>query len=87
VLATPAALAQMASANPALAAFVPQLRVAFANSVIPLFWVAFAVSIVSVVASLFITGSMKQQIAAGMAMAGQGPPEKKDFPSSPGMNA
>jgi len=85
VLATPAALAQMTSANPALAAFVPQLRVAFANSVIPLFWVSLAVSILSIVASLFITGSMKQQVAASMAIAGRGPPEKKDFPSPPGM--
>ena len=70
VLATPAALAQMTAQSPQLAAFVPQLRIAFANSVIPLFWVGLGIGVMSVVASLFITGSMKQQIAATVAMAG-----------------
>ncbi len=60
----------MTAQSPQLAAFVPQLRIAFANSVIPLFWVGLGIGVMSVVASLFITGSMKQQIAATVAMAG-----------------
>jgi len=75
VLATPAALAQMTSTNPALAAFVPQLRIAFANSIIPLFWLSLGVSVLSVVASFFITGSMKQQVAARTAIAAAQPKE------------
>jgi EmrB/QacA subfamily drug resistance transporter len=89
VLATPAALAQMTAANPALAqsTFIQALRVAFANSVIPLFWISLGVSLMALVASLFITGSMKQQLAAGVAMAGtrQGP--KDDLqPPGPAMS-
>lgn len=70
ILATPAALAQVEKANPALTpAFVMELRTAFANSIVPLFWLSLAISVASVVASVFITGSMKQQLAEGVAMA------------------
>ncbi len=83
VLATPAALAQMTSTNPALAVFVPQLRVAFANSITPLFWLSLAIAVVSVFASLFITGSMKQQLAAGVAVASaEGKSEEIEPPPS-----
>jgi EmrB/QacA subfamily drug resistance transporter len=86
VLATPAALAQMTSQSPALAAFVPQLRVAFANSIIPLFWVGLGMSIVAVVSSAFITGSMKQQLAASVIAASDQKGGKEDLnPSSAGM--
>jgi EmrB/QacA subfamily drug resistance transporter len=84
VLATPAALAQMASQNPALAVFVPQLRVALANSIIPLFWLSLCVSVLSVVASFFITGSMKQQLASTAAIATAQPKESVQ-PPPPGM--
>ncbi len=69
VLATPATLAQMTNAGLIPLSVVPELRVAFANSIIPLFWVSLAISAVAIVASLFITGSMKQQLAAGVALA------------------
>jgi hypothetical protein len=69
----------MTAQSPALAALVPQLRVAFANSVIPLFWVGLGVSVMSVVASLFITGSMKQQLAASVATPSAQQGEKKDL--------
>ena len=86
VLATPAALAQMTSANPQLAAFVPALRVAFANSIIPLFWISLGVSLMAIVASLFITGSMKQQLAAGVALANAQNGGKDDLqPPTPAM--
>jgi EmrB/QacA subfamily drug resistance transporter len=85
VLATPAALAQMTSSSPALAALVPQLRVAFANSVIPLFWVSLVISVASVFASLFITGSMKQQLAASVAVATAQGEEKQDLHPASGM--
>ncbi|MDA4128418.1 MAG: MFS transporter [Thaumarchaeota archaeon] len=64
ILATPSALAQVIKARPEVAPFVPALRDAFTQSVIPLFWAGFAVSVATVVAALFITGSMKQQVAA-----------------------
>jgi len=85
VLATPAALIQMTAKSPALAALVPQLRVAFANSVIPLFWLSLGVSVMSIVASLFITGSMKQQVAARVAMAGAQPGQEKELQPPSGM--
>ncbi|MDA4117776.1 MAG: MFS transporter [Thaumarchaeota archaeon] len=88
VLSTPATLAQMTSANPALGApaFIQALRVAFANSVTPLFWISLAVSIMALVASIFITGSMKQQLAAGTAMANaQKGPKDDPQPPSPAM--
>jgi EmrB/QacA subfamily drug resistance transporter len=88
VLATPAALAQMTAANPTLAnpAFITALRVAFANSIIPLFWISLAVSVMALAASLFITGSMKQQLAAGVAMANAPGGPKDDLqPTSPAM--
>ena len=83
VLATPSALAQIQAANPLLTqALVQQLRVAFTNSIIPLFWVSLAISVFAVVASFFITGSMKQQLAAGTFVAGtQG--ENKDMEPPP----
>ncbi len=81
VLATPAALAQMTAASPGLAAFVPQLRVAFANSIIPLFWVSLGISAVAVAASLFITGSMKQQLSASTVVSAQGEKEMEPPPS------
>jgi hypothetical protein len=86
VLATPAALAQMTAASPALAALVPQLRVALANSIVPLFWLSLVVSLASVVASLFITGSMKQQLAARVVVAGPQPEGTKEpQPAGAGM--
>ncbi len=83
VLATPAALAQMMASSPALAAFVPQLRVALANSIIPLFWLSLGISVAAVAASLFITGSMKQQLAASAAMANAQQGQGKDVQPPP----
>lgn len=83
VLATPSALAQMTSANPALAAFVPQLRIAMANSIIPLFWLSLGISALTIVAGVFITGSMKQQLAASAVIAGAQQGEKQDLVPPP----
>ena len=85
VLATPAALAQMTAQSPALAAFIPQLRVAFSNSITPLLWVSLGMSVVAVAASLFITGSMKQQLAASIVVT-TAPGQKEDLkPPSAGL--
>lgn len=80
ILATPEALAQVIRTRPEVAQFIPPLRDAFAQSVIPLFLAGFIVSLGSIFASLFITGSLKQQIAARGVMAG-GP--DKDEPKAP----
>jgi EmrB/QacA subfamily drug resistance transporter len=85
VLATPAALAQMTKQSPALAALVPQLRVAFANSITPLLWVSLGMSVAALAASAFITGSMKQQLASSVVVTQQRPGEKELQPPSPGM--
>jgi EmrB/QacA subfamily drug resistance transporter len=64
LLASPAALARVEAANPAVAQFVPALRAAFAQSISPLFLVGLAFGVASVFAGLFVTGSFKQQVAA-----------------------
>jgi EmrB/QacA subfamily drug resistance transporter len=79
VLATPATLAQMTSAGLLPSSVIPGLRIAFANSIIPLFWLSLGISVVAVVASLFITGSMKKQIAASVVMASAQQGEKEDL--------
>ncbi len=84
-LATPAALAQIKSLGPSTFTepFVHQLQVAFANSITPLFWISLGVSLMALVASLFITGSMKQQLAAGVAVATAQNGEKEDLEPPP----
>jgi MFS family permease len=64
VLADPVRLAQIIAVNPGFAPFVPTLRNAFAQSLTPLFQISFLVAISSVIASLFIRGSFKEQVAA-----------------------
>jgi len=85
VLATPAALAQITTKSPALAAFVPQLRVAFASSITPLLWVSFGMGVVALAASVFITGSMKQQLAAQVVVSAQNEGKEGLKPPSPAM--
>jgi EmrB/QacA subfamily drug resistance transporter len=86
VLATPAALAQMTSQSPALAALVPQLRVAFASSITPLLWVSLGMGVIALAASVFITGSMKQQLASHVVMEGAQNEGKEGLqPPSPAM--
>jgi len=85
VLATPAALNGMIASNPALAGFVPELRSAFASSITPLFWLSLGFSVVAVVAGLFVTGSMKQQLAAGVAVATAQNGENEDLQPTAGM--
>jgi EmrB/QacA subfamily drug resistance transporter len=86
ILATPDALARVIQANPQVASLVPSLRDAFAASVTPLFWVSLGVSILALVAGLFVTGSMKQQVAAGVALAAaQKGAEKELQPPPSGM--
>jgi EmrB/QacA subfamily drug resistance transporter len=83
ILATPQALAQMIQAHPEFAGLVAPLRSAFTQSVIPLFWGGLAVSVVTVAASFFITGSMKQQLAARTAAISSGKQEEGPKPVEP----
>jgi len=87
VLATPAALAQMTSQSPALAAFVPQLRIAFESSITPLLWVSLGMGVVALAASVFITGSMKAQLAAQIVASAQTEGKEGLQPPSPAMGA
>ena len=64
ILASPSVLAQITQANPAFAQLVPSLRLAFVDSITPLFSIGLGIAIVAVVAGLLFTGSMKQQIMA-----------------------
>ncbi len=82
ILASPDVLAQMVKANPPIQAFIPSLRSAFASSVVPLFWASLAISITAVVASLFVTGSMRQQIRAHEIAAGR-PDLEQPPPAAP----
>jgi EmrB/QacA subfamily drug resistance transporter len=68
VLSTPSAFAAVVSAHPEVAQFLPALRSAFAQSVVPLFWAGFAFAVCSVAAGLFVGGSFKQQILAREAL-------------------
>lgn len=68
VLASPDILAQIIAGNPAAVTFVPTLRNAFLQSVIPVFQIGFIVSAASILAGLFITGSFKQQVASRSTM-------------------
>ncbi len=81
ILASPSTLAQMLKTTPQLEAIIPVLRNAFGESVTPLFWAALAVSILTLFASFFITGSMKQQLQARMVMA-KPPAEKEELQPS-----
>jgi len=67
ILASPDDLAKFLAGNPFFAPLIPPLRTAFTQSLTPLFQLSFLVSIAAVVASLFITGSFKQQVAARSA--------------------
>ncbi len=67
ILSSPPDLASFLAHSPFFAPLIPPLRTAFAQSLIPVFQLSFLVSIAAVVASLFITGSFKQQVAARSA--------------------
>lgn len=64
ILASPQSLQQLLAANPSLAPLVPELRVAFVASLSPLFEAGLVMAIASVLASLVLQGSMKQQLLA-----------------------
>lgn len=64
ILASPSILAQLSAANPAFAQLIPQLRLAFVESITPLFSIGLGIAAASVVAGLLFTGSMKQQMMA-----------------------
>ena len=81
VLASPDILSQIAKNNPAFAAFVPTLRTAFVQSLTPIFQLGFIVAIGSLIASLFITGSFKQQIADRTAV-----PARVEEPVAPAIS-
>jgi MFS family permease len=81
ILATPEVLAQVIRTRPVVGQFVPALRDAFAQSVVPVFWAGFIISVGAIFASLLITGSLKQQIATRNAMAAG--PDRKDEVKGP----
>lgn len=68
LLSSPASLSRALQAYPALAQLLPQLRSAFAVSIAPLFWAGLFVSVASIFAGLFITGSFREQIMAREAL-------------------
>lgn len=61
LLNSPTALAQITSAHPLLVALMPQIREALASSILEGFFVIFAMSMVAVVASLFIPAPRKRR--------------------------
>jgi EmrB/QacA subfamily drug resistance transporter len=78
VLSSPSALKAAEASNPAFAQFVPALRVAFSQSVSPLFLAGFGFAVASVVAGLFIQGSFKKQVAARELMHAKEDEEMRD---------
>ncbi|MDA4118197.1 MAG: MFS transporter, partial [Thaumarchaeota archaeon] len=60
ILNSPAALAQITAGYPQLANFMPQIRAALGGSILDGFLVIFAMSIISVIASLFIPAPQKR---------------------------
>ncbi len=79
ILSTPQALAQLLAAHPEVKTFIPMLQNAFAQSMVPLFLAGFFVSIMALVASLFMKGSFKQQVAVREARdASDQRPEEKE---------
>jgi MFS family permease len=68
-LASPQALQQFLQQYPAFASIIPQLRLAFVESITPLFTIGLVIAVASVAASFMFNGSMKQQmLARKMAM-------------------
>jgi EmrB/QacA subfamily drug resistance transporter len=65
LLNSPAALAQIVASHPALSAFVPSIRATLAGSILDGFVVIFAMSILAVVASLFMPRSIKKPSGEG----------------------
>jgi EmrB/QacA subfamily drug resistance transporter len=64
LLSSPQALSQLLAQYPALKSLIPPLRVAFVESVTPLFTAGLIIGVASVVAALMFQGSMKQQLLA-----------------------
>ncbi len=63
VLSSPTVLAQLIQQYPALQPLLPSLRNAFAQSIVNIFWLALAISAITVVASVFMSGSLRQQLS------------------------
>jgi EmrB/QacA subfamily drug resistance transporter len=63
-LASPQALQQFLAQYPSFTPIIGQLRLAFIDSVTPLFSIGLVISVVGVAAALLFTGSMKQQMLA-----------------------
>jgi EmrB/QacA subfamily drug resistance transporter len=64
ILASPDDLTRFLAMSPSFAPVIPTLRTAFIQSLTPVFQLGFLFSIAAVVASLFIRGSFKEQVAA-----------------------
>jgi EmrB/QacA subfamily drug resistance transporter len=64
ILSSPQALQQLVAQYPAFASLIPALRVAFVDSITPLFMAGLAISVVALAASFLLTGSMRQQLLA-----------------------
>jgi EmrB/QacA subfamily drug resistance transporter len=63
VLSSPTVLAQLIQKYPTLQLLLPSLRNAFAQSIVNIFWLALAISAITVVASVFMSGSLRQQLS------------------------
>lgn len=79
-LASPQALAQFEAQYPAFASLVPELRVAFIQSITPLFSIGLVIAVISVAASFLFTGSMKQQMLARRMAMDSAQKEGEDLP-------
>ncbi len=62
ILASPAALARLLAGNPALAAFIPQLREAFSQSILILLLVLLGASVAVLAAGLLIKGEGQRSV-------------------------
>jgi EmrB/QacA subfamily drug resistance transporter len=82
VLSSPKLLAQLVAQNPAFGQLVPSLRVAFVDSITPLFAIGVGIAVASLIAGLVLKGSMKQQLLARrMLMSAPGPADRPGAPT------
>ena len=82
ILSSPQALRQFISQYPAFASLIPVLRVAFVDSITPLFMAGLAISVVALASSFMLTGSMRQQLLSREIVV-SGKDAKKDEVPAP----
>ncbi|MDA4132469.1 MAG: hypothetical protein OK454_05000 [Thaumarchaeota archaeon] len=81
-LASPAALQQFLAEYPAFTSLIPQLRLAFVQSITPLFTIGLGIAVASVGAAFLFKGSMKQQLLARRTAMDAAKKEAEDLPAA-----